>query len=159
MSALPNLTHHLKSEDQTNAFGSRLARALGPGDLVTLTGPLGVGKSHLCRAIIRAVLNDPVAEVPSPSYTLVNTYNVGTPEIWHADLYRLGDASELTEIGLEDAVDHALVLIEWPDRWPDLPPRRLDLTLAFSDGDRRRVDVQPSGPGWNSVLSILEAST
>lgn len=147
-----------KTEDQTNGLGTALARALRPGDLVTLSGPLGVGKSHLARAVIRHFLQDPLAEVPSPSYTLVNTYTIGPLEIWHADLYRLGDSSELTEIGLDDAVDHALVLIEWPDRWPDLPPRRLDLKLAFGNDDVRTITAQPHGSGWETAVMALEGA-
>lgn len=159
MEALSELTLQSASEVETEALGVTLADALRPGDMVALSGPLGVGKSHLSRAIIRHLLNDPMAEVPSPSYTLVNTYQIGAVEIWHADLYRLGDVSELDEIGLEDAVGHALVLVEWPDRWADLPVRRLDLEMAFASGDTRRIRVNARGQNWQNVVDALEATS
>lgn len=158
MTASIDLRLTCADEAATSTLGQRLAGVLGPGDLLTLSGPLGVGKSHLSRAVIRSLLGDPVAEVPSPSYTLVNVYQASALEIWHADLYRLGDPSELAEIGLEDAVETALVLVEWPDRWPDMPPRHLDLTLSFEDGDRRLIDVQAHGAGWERVMAALRAT-
>ncbi|MEM7058649.1 MAG: tRNA (adenosine(37)-N6)-threonylcarbamoyltransferase complex ATPase subunit type 1 TsaE [Pseudomonadota bacterium] len=158
MNAATDLTVTSTSDETTDQLGRRMSSALVAGDLVTLSGPLGVGKSHLSRAIIRAMLCDPLAQVPSPSYTLVNVYQAGKLEIWHADLYRLGDASELTEIGLEDAVDHALVLIEWPERWANLPTRRLDLTLTFEPNDARSIKARTHGGGWDEVLHVLRAS-
>lgn len=158
MNAPPDLLLNSVTESTTDALGIALSQAVGAGDLLALSGPLGVGKSHLSRAIIRALLDDPLAEVPSPSYTLVNVYQAGALEIWHADLYRLGDTSELAEIGLEDALDQALVLVEWPDRWPDMPQRRLDLTLRFGEGDARQINVQAQGEGWGEALRVLGAT-
>jgi len=159
MNAATELTLTTANEAETDALGARLSQVLMAGDLVTLTGPLGVGKSHLSRAVIRSILGDPLAEVPSPSYTLVNVYQAGALEIWHADLYRLGDASELIEIGLEDVLKNALVLVEWPDRWPDLPQRRLDMTLSFAVGDARQIQAQTHGADWGRTLDALRSST
>lgn len=159
MDAAPELTHTCSDEAETEALGIRLSRALFAGDLLTFSGPLGVGKSHLCRTIIRSILDDLLAEVPSPSYTLVNVYQAGVVEIWHADLYRLGDPSELAEIGLEDALENALVLVEWPDRWPDLPSRRLDFTLSFADGDARLITAEAHGGDWEQVLGALRTTS
>ena len=151
------LTLHAGDEAATDRIGAALAHALRPGDVVAVSGPLGAGKSHLCRAVIRAVLDDPHAEVPSPSYTLVNVYEATDCEIWHADLYRIADAGELTELGLDDACNDAIVLIEWPERWAALPPRRLDVAITVGPGERRTLVFTPSGPGWDRVLTALEA--
>lgn len=142
--------------DDTDAIGRTLAAAVAPGDVVALHGPLGAGKSHLARAIVRARMHDPAAEVPSPSYTLVNIYQAAGGEIWHADLYRI-DPDELGEIGLEDAPSDAILLVEWAERWPGLPRRRIDIVLAFSADCGRSVTVTPKGNGWEDALRALEA--
>ena len=103
-----DLTLQLPDELSTARFGKTLATELRQGDTVLLSGPIGSGKSHLARAIIRSrILND--EDIPSPTYTIVQTYNDRSGEIWHADLYRLGDSSELTELGLDEALATALV--------------------------------------------------
>src|SRR5690625_260119 len=152
-SSLPALVLHAPGPDATDAIGHALAPVLRAGDLVALHGTLGAGKSHLARAIIRARLGDRQAEVASPTYTLVNIYTAPGGEIWHADLYRV-DGEEIAEIGLEDALDHALLLVEWPERWPDLPERRLEITLSAC-GDGREVRVVPHGGGWETALEAL----
>ena len=151
------LTLHAADEAATDRIGAALARVLRPGDVLAVSGPLGAGKSHLCRAVIRAALDDPHAEVPSPSYTLVNVYEAAACEIWHADLYRIADAGELTELGLDDACKDAIVPIEWPERWAALPPRRVDVAITVGPGERRTLVFTPSGPGWGHVVSALEA--
>jgi tRNA threonylcarbamoyladenosine biosynthesis protein TsaE len=113
----------LPDEAATDALAHRLAGCLSSGDTVLLSGALGAGKTHLARALIRARLGSPNEPVPSPSFTLVQTYGApdGT-EIWHADLYRLGDPGEVAELGLDEALGQAICLIEWPDRLaPDWP--------------------------------------
>ena len=154
----------LGSAAETEAFGSRLAEALEPGDFLALSGPLGAGKSHLVRAIVRSLLHDPRAEVPSPSYTLVNIYDGPAGEIWHADLYRIGGADEAAELGLLEALNHAVLLVEWPSRLgPLLPERRLDITLAVGEDaaegaeDRapRRAEIMARGPGWDRALASV----
>lgn len=112
---------HMNSADATADFARRLAHILRPGDALLLDGPLGSGKSHFARAAIRALHGDTgdLVEVPSPSFTLVQTYDTERGEVWHADLYRLSDPSEVIELGLEDALNDAIVLIEWPSRWPE----------------------------------------
>lgn len=107
------------------------AQALRPGLSLCLAGPLGAGKSVLARAIIRAALKDSAAEVPSPTFTLVQVYDCEAGEIWHFDLYRLSAPEEIIELGIEEAAARAIALIEWPDRMGALlPAERLDIALG-----------------------------
>ena len=123
-------TLHLTDDAATADLGRRLAALLRPGDLVTLSGDLGAGKSALARATIRALLADETAEVPSPSYAHVQPYAAPAGPLLHADLYRLADARELDELGLFDN-PAAIVLVEWPERAPALAARA-DLQVALS---------------------------
>src|SRR3954471_5764023 len=125
----------LASEGQTAALGAALARAAKGGDVITLSGPLGVGKTALARGFIAALGHS--GEVPSPSFAIVQPYEELDPPVWHVDLYRIEDPAEIEELGLDSATD-AVLLVEWPERagaaaWPDA----LRLTLAFGrDGER-----------------------
>ncbi|MBP1851825.1 tRNA (adenosine(37)-N6)-threonylcarbamoyltransferase complex ATPase subunit type 1 TsaE [Rhizobium halophytocola] len=141
--AATSLSLYLEDDAATARFGEDLALALKPGDCVTLSGDLGAGKSTLARALIRAVADDPGLEVPSPTFTLVQVYDLRLP-IAHFDLYRLGHASELDELGLEEILDGGIALIEWPERAvDDLPAERLALAFGF-EGPGRRIEI--SGP-------------
>ena len=129
----------------TAELGARLARALRPGDVITLSGPLGVGKTALARAILAALGHD--GEVPSPTFAIVQPYEELVPPVWHVDLYRIGRPSELAELGLEAAAEGAL-LVEWPDKageaaWPDA----LRLSLDFAEAGARRLTAQVP-PSW-----------
>jgi tRNA threonylcarbamoyladenosine biosynthesis protein TsaE len=125
----------LPDEAATAALGARLAGACRAGDVVALFGDLGAGKTTLARALIRA-LAGAGTEVPSPTFTLVQTYVSPKLAIWHFDLYRLEDGREARELGLEEAVD-GLALIEWPERLgPELPSDRLEVRLDFSGAGR-----------------------
>ena len=105
----------LACEVDTTRLGAVLARHLRPGDTVLLSGSIGAGKTHFARAFIQARLGRK-EEVPSPTFTLIQTYDAGDTEIWHADLYRLGHPDEVHELGLEEAFETAICLVEWPDR-------------------------------------------
>jgi tRNA threonylcarbamoyladenosine biosynthesis protein TsaE len=134
----------LADEATTQDLGRALAGALKPGDALCLTGPLGAGKSTLARALIRA-LTTPDEEVPSPTFTLVQFYETAAFPLAHFDLYRLSDPDEAYEIGLDEALDSGVALIEWPQRLEGrLPPTRLDIDIAL-DGDARRVTITPHG--------------
>ncbi|MGD9966017.1 MAG: tRNA (adenosine(37)-N6)-threonylcarbamoyltransferase complex ATPase subunit type 1 TsaE [Hyphomonadaceae bacterium] len=113
----------------TLAFGRRLGERLGVGDVVCLSGNLGAGKTTLARGAIEAWTGYP-DETPSPTYTLVQTYEGGRGELWHVDLYRLKQADDAWELGLEDAFASAACLIEWPERLEgQLPRDRLEIEL------------------------------
>jgi len=144
------------SEAQTAAIGARLAQCLAAGDVIALSGPLGAGKSVLARAAIRALVQDPEIEAPSPSFTLVQLYEArdGTP-VWHVDLYRLSSPEELVELGLEEAFDSAIALIEWPERAAGaLPETRLELRLDLGGEGERSLTFE--GPqDWAPRLHPL----
>jgi tRNA threonylcarbamoyl adenosine modification protein YjeE len=110
-----------------------IAIALEPGDMVTLSGDLGAGKTTFARALIRHLAGDPTIEVPSPSFTLIQTYDLPRFPVVHADLYRLSGAAELAELGFEDLPADAVTLLEWPDRAAgSLPPDRLDIAITLA---------------------------
>lgn len=120
----------LPDEAATTALGARLAAVARAGDVILLSGPIGAGKSHLARAFIRARLGRE-EEVPSPSFTLIQTYGPPKDEIFHADLYRLTHPDEVWELGLDEAFTRAICLVEWPDRLgAHLPPGALYLQLS-----------------------------
>ena len=132
----------LADEEATLAFGACLAAALGAGGIITLRGNLGSGKTTLSRGLLRALGHK--GAVKSPTYTLVEPYEIGVRKIFHYDLYRLNDPAELEYLGLRDFIDNqALTLIEWPEKGePLLPPVDLDLTLAVA-GTGRSISWQP----------------
>lgn len=149
------LAEFVADEAETAALGRALAGLLTAGDTVLLEGGVGAGKSHLARALIRARQRDFDAEVPSPTFTLVQTYAdafTGT-EIWHADLYRLSDPDELAELGLDEAMEHAICLIEWPERLDPPPARALRIVIEPSGAseDLRKISLIGNRSVWSSV--------
>ena len=143
----------LFSADHTAALAVRLGACLKPGDTLLLEGPIGAGKTHFARSLIQSRLPLP-EDVPSPTFTLVQTYDADGVEIWHADLYRLGQPDEVVELGLTDAFETAICLVEWPDRLGKLAPQSA-LTLQFAttdDEDARVLDVTWSDPAWTPRL-------
>jgi N-acetylmuramate 1-kinase len=123
----------LANQEATQRFMMDVAAALEPGDLVTLSGDLGAGKTTFARALIRYLAGDETIEVPSPTFTLIQTYELPRFTLVHADLYRLSGAAELAELGFDDLPDGAVVVMEWPDRAAGfLPPDRLDITFTLT---------------------------
>ena len=144
-----SFTVTLPDEEATRRFATDIAGTLEPGDLITLSGDLGAGKTTFARALIRHLAGDAAIEVPSPSFTLVQSYELPHFTLVHADLYRVGSAAELAELGFDDVPDGAVVLIEWPDRAAGaLPADRLDIafTLAPAAGPNLR-QVRYTGYG------------
>ena len=143
----------LPNELATVRFAADIACALEPGDVVTLSGDLGAGKTTFARALIRYLAGNQAIEVPSPTFTLLQNYDLPRFPLVHADLYRLSGAAELTELGLDDLSDKTVVLIEWADRAAGyLPPDRLDIafTLAPKAGAEVR-EVRYTGYGAFAV--------
>jgi tRNA threonylcarbamoyladenosine biosynthesis protein TsaE len=145
----PDVQIFLPDEASATRFAQICADHLGAGDTVLLSGPVGAGKSHFARAVIRAHLGQHT-EVPSPSFTLVQCYEAEF-EIWHADLYRLTHSYEVTELGLEDAMGKALCLIEWPDRLAQIPPHAISLSLSMA-GEGRIAHLCGACPALISAL-------
>ena len=145
-----------------------MARAVGRAahvrDMVLLSGDLGSGKSVFARALIRDWLQDGDADVPSPTFTLVQPYEAERGPIWHFDLYRLGDPDELWELGIEQAVSEALSVIEWPDRlgsWRKGDRLEIHLEMceaqdADGNGETRRVSIEGFG-SWSDRVAALES--
>jgi len=143
------LTLFLPDEAATLALGNRIAPLLKAGDVVYLQGELGMGKSSLARAIVRA-LTTPVQDVPSPTFTLMQTYDGPGFEIVHLDLYRLKSPEESYELALDDALPHSVLLIEWPQRLGHLGfDDRLDIVLEEAGNTNlkkgRQVTLTPQG--------------
>jgi tRNA threonylcarbamoyl adenosine modification protein YjeE len=127
-----SFTVTLANEEATVRFMIDVAAALEPGDLVTLSGDLGAGKTTFARALIRYLAGDETIEVPSPTFTLMQTYELPRFLLVHADLYRLSGTAELAELGFDDLPDGAVMLLEWPDRAAEfLPPDRFDITFTL----------------------------
>jgi tRNA threonylcarbamoyladenosine biosynthesis protein TsaE len=140
-----HLTLDLPNEAATQALGQRLSALARAGDVILLEGPIGAGKSALARAFIHARLGA-AEHVPSPSFTLVQVYEAGGVEIWHADLYRLTHPDEVWELGLDQAFGTAICLVEWPDRLGrHLPPDALRIRLE-AQGDGRRAVITGGRP-------------
>jgi tRNA threonylcarbamoyladenosine biosynthesis protein TsaE len=137
----------LADEEATARFGAALARSARPGDVIGLSGQLGVGKTTLARGFLRGLAHE--GEVPSPSFAIVQPYEALDPPVWHVDLYRIEHASEIEELGL-DAASDAVLLVEWPERagehaWPEALGLSLDMG---PDGARiLTANVPPSWEG------------
>lgn len=150
--ALPRISSH--DPDETAALARRIALLLKPGDCLLLEGDIGAGKTHFARALIGALLARP-EDIPSPTFTLVQTYQGADCEIWHADLYRLSGPDEIEELGLVDAFSSAICLVEWPDRLgPLAPPGALSLHFTSCGGDdEREIAFSSAHPEkWRSRL-------
>lgn len=136
----------LADESATERLGEAVAAHLGRGEAVCLSGPLGAGKSTLARALIRAWVGRADEDVPSPTFTLVQTYEGGPFPIAHFDLYRLKRPEEAFELGLDEALDEGAALIEWPERLNGAQPAdRLAIDFAITDAGARRVRLTGHG--------------
>lgn len=144
----------LADEPATAALARRLAAVARPGDVIALQGGLGVGKTSFARAFLRARAGDETLEVPSPTFTLVQTYDLPGGAVWHMDLYRLKRPEEAWELGIEEAFGSAILLIEWPENLGALlPEEHLALRLEMGAGEGARVAVLTPSPAWHARLA------
>lgn len=145
----------LANETATARLMADLALLTSAGDVVTLSGDLGAGKTAAARALIRYLAGDPELEVPSPTFTLAQTYDLPPFPLLHADLYRVNDPSELEEIGLAPLPEGTVALIEWPERAPELlPADRIDIALSHRPSlgsSARAAEIQGYGRGVAKV--------
>jgi tRNA threonylcarbamoyladenosine biosynthesis protein TsaE len=133
----------LSDEAATAAAGARLARVAGVGDVITLSGPLGIGKTAFARGFIAALGH--AGEVPSPSFAIVQPYETLRPPVWHVDLYRIQDSSEVEELGLDEAAQ-GILLVEWPEQaGRGLWPNALALSFEFAEDGSRRLTAKVPG--------------
>ncbi len=140
----PPRTIALPDLPATEHLAAVIAGLVRRGDAILLEGPLGAGKSAFARAFLRAAAADPALEVPSPTFTLVQTYDTRVGVVHHFDLWRLDGSGALDELGWDEARDD-IVLVEWPDRLAELcPDDALTIVLAFEEGDTRLATVS----GW-----------
>ncbi|KIC38458.1 ATPase or kinase [Ruegeria sp. ANG-R] len=148
----------LKSPEDTADIAARMGGALQTGDTILLEGVIGGGKTHFARALIQSVLAAP-EDVPSPTFTLVQVYETQIGEVWHSDLYRLTSMEEVEELGLVEAFDTGICLIEWPEKLGPLMPQSA-LLIRFSadpgDQDTRHLVLSWSDPKWNAKLEMIQ---
>mmetsp|Transcript_18289 Transcript_18289/g.29144 ORF Transcript_18289/g.29144 Transcript_18289/m.29144 type:complete len:158 (+) Transcript_18289:2278-2751(+) len=144
-------TIHLADAGATADLARGLGAGLCPGDTILLTGPVGAGKTHFARALIQSILILP-EDVPSPTFTLVQTYDTSRGPLWHTDLYRISADTEIDELGLIEAFDAAICLVEWPDRLgPVTPLNALNIELV-PEGEARDAKLSWTDPRWSKRL-------
>ncbi len=142
-------TVFLPDADATTQLAQSIAPLLRVGDVLLLEGEIGAGKTHFARALIQSFVSE---DVPSPTFTLVQTYLAPVFEIWHADLYRLSHPDEAIELGLTEAFEAAVCLVEWPEKLGEDRPKAA-LTLRFSPlGDGREVEFTSDNQVWAERL-------
>ncbi|WP_170563963.1 tRNA (adenosine(37)-N6)-threonylcarbamoyltransferase complex ATPase subunit type 1 TsaE [Ruegeria atlantica] len=146
----------LNSPEETAEFAARIGAELLPGDILLLEGEIGSGKTHFARSLIQSLMAEP-EDVPSPTFTLVQAYDTPVGEIWHCDLYRLSAVEEVEELGLTEAFETAICLIEWPDKLGPLMPDSA-VTLSFETDpnmtEKRHLTLTWSDPKWPAKLRI-----
>ncbi|MBL4768381.1 MAG: tRNA (adenosine(37)-N6)-threonylcarbamoyltransferase complex ATPase subunit type 1 TsaE [Rhodobacteraceae bacterium] len=144
----------LQTAEETAQFAIRLGALLLPGDCLLLDGPIGAGKTHFARHLIQSILHV-FEDVPSPTFTLVQTYDTQTGELWHADLYRLSNLNEIEELGLTEAFDTAICMVEWPDRLGILAPKHALMLRLKPDTKRetvRHLTLEWTSSRWSQLL-------
>ena len=141
----------LPDEAATAALAAQIARLARPGDVIALKGELGMGKTSFARAFIRARGGD--EEVSSPTFTLAQVYELEPAAIWHFDAYRLRDPEEAWELGIEDAFQGGISLVEWPEHFGGLlPARRLEIALSSGETPTARRAVLDPASDWTDRL-------
>lgn len=132
--------HITTSEEETITLAAAIAARARPGDVFLLSGPLGAGKSVFARGFVRALCGKNI-EVPSPTFTLVQTYEAEIATLWHFDLYRLSHPDDVFELGWEEALPGGILLVEWPEKLGPHVPRRARYVRLQHDGATRRIEI------------------
>ena len=152
-----HVTIPIRSPEKTAELAVQIGSSLGAGDCLLLSGPVGAGKTHFARHLIWSLQKTP-EDVPSPTFTLVQTYETNVGEVWHADLYRLSALDEIEELGLTDAMGTAICLIEWPELLGPLSPAHA-LNLTFepdqNDENTRLITFTATADRWAALLGNL----
>lgn len=144
-----------ETADATRTWGERLGELLGAGDVLALAGELGAGKTTFAQGLARGLGVAPERPVASPTFALVHEYP-GRVAFVHADLYRIEDAAELAELGLEEAFETAVVAVEWAERFPGvLPPDHLRIAIRADGGAGRLISLEPQGPRAGTLAAAL----
>jgi tRNA threonylcarbamoyladenosine biosynthesis protein TsaE len=146
-------TYPLSSQEDTKILALALAKITQKGDIFLLKGDLGAGKTTFARFFIRHFLGNDM-EIPSPTFTLVQTYLTPQFLIWHFDLYRIEDEADLWELGLEEALSSGVSFIEWPERLGAHKPARCIILRFEMQGENRRVTLETFGY-WEAPLDDL----
>lgn len=144
------ITASLEDDQATRKFGAKLAMKLCAGDVICLRGDLGAGKTSMARGAIEFLCD--VSEVPSPTYTLVQTYVAPKFDIWHFDLYRLENPQDVWELGIEEALDEGVCLIEWPERIENLLSGT-ELNIHISFAEKGRIAILSGNSKWQERFS------
>jgi len=153
-----SLTVISQSEEETADAAKAIAHLLDSGDILLLSGDLGAGKTVFARALLRALSKNPDLIVPSPTFTLLQTYEIGDRTVYHFDLYRLGDSDEIYEIGWEEALSGGIVLVEWPERLDDLTPAgalRIEMSLDQEKDTIRHIEFY-GDKSWRDRLGNMD---
>ena len=154
----PRREFHASNLADTANVAHAVASHARVGDVIALWGDLGAGKTAFARAFLQARAGEPI-EVPSPTFTLVQLYELASGPVWHFDCYRLKSPQEVYELGFEDALSQAIVLVEWPERLANLlPGKRLDVKLSYGSGPEARELVLEGAGSWRERLGRLSVA-
>ncbi len=147
-----------KSPQDTADLAARLGSALRAGDTILLEGAIGSGKTHFARSLIQSALSVP-EDVPSPTFTLVQVYETEIGEVWHSDLYRLTSVEEIEELGLVEAFETSICLVEWPEKLGPLTPASALLIRFTTDPEfqeTRHLALSWTDPKWSAMLERIQ---
>ncbi len=156
---MKEINFSLSNLKETKNFASTLAKSAKTGDIITFNGDLGVGKTSFIQFFIQSLTNKTL-EITSPTFNLLHLHKLDECEIWHFDLYRIKNKEEIYELGIEDAFNYGISLIEWPDIINDILPKdRLEISISFGNNEySRELNLKAYGSWQNKILLGLKIS-